>query len=238
MVDPDGATCSQCGAPISPGEPAGLCPRCFLSDTQVGQSKGPEVSPSSPEGTTPRPTLSIALAIGTVAAILLGILWFGTRRGEQRAVGVASQKTRNAAKAQMEQEQEIAEQLARLRRMPEEETSRHRANAFNNYGNELYQQGKLEEAIEQFRAAIKAKPDLARAHYDLGIALKAQGKLEEAIAELTTAIRLKPGDAHAHGDLGVAQDARGSSRRRSPNSGRPSGSHPTIPKPTTSSASP
>ena len=31
MVDPDGATCSQCGAPISPGESAGLCPRCFLS---------------------------------------------------------------------------------------------------------------------------------------------------------------------------------------------------------------
>ena len=163
MVDPDGATCSQCGAPISPGEPAGLCPRCFLSDPQVGQSKGPEVSPSSPEGTTLRPTLSIVSAIGTVAAILLGIVWIGTRRGEQRAVAVASYKPDNAAKARREEEQAIAEQLARIRRIPEEETSRYRANALNNYGNELYRQGNLEEAIEQFRAAIKAKPDLARA---------------------------------------------------------------------------
>ena len=74
MLDPDGATCSQCGAPISPGEPAGLCPRCFLSDTLVGHGKGPKVSPSSPEGTPPKATLSIASALGAIAAILLGIL--------------------------------------------------------------------------------------------------------------------------------------------------------------------
>jgi hypothetical protein len=187
MVDPDGATCSQCGTPISPGEPAGPCPRCFLSDTQVGQSKGAEVSPSSPEGTPPNPTLSIVSAIGVVATILLGILGFVTRRGDQRAVAVASYKPGNAAKARWEWDPSIAKQLAAIRRMPEEETSKYRANAFDNYGNELYRQGKLEEAAAEYRTAIRLSPDRAEPHYDLGLALRKQGKSAEAIAEFRKA---------------------------------------------------
>ncbi len=99
-------------------------------------------------------------------------------------------------------------------------------------------QGKLDEAIAEFRAAIRLKPDYAEAHINLGIALQDQGKLEEAIAEYRAAIRLKPDYAEAHYNLGLALKPRGSWRRRSPNTARRSGSSPTTPRPTSTSASP
>ena len=43
-------------------------------------------------------------------------------------------------------------------------------------------QGKLDEAIAEYREAIRLKPDDAEAHNNLGIALHDQGKLDEAIA--------------------------------------------------------
>ncbi len=52
-----------------------------------------------------------------------------------------------------------------------------------NLGIALKRQGKLEEAIAEFRAAIRINPDDAEAHFHLGNALNGQGKLEEAIAE-------------------------------------------------------
>ena len=58
---------------------------------------------------------------------------------------------------------------------------------------------RLDEAIAEFREAIRLKPDYAEAHNNLGIALKAQGKLDEAIAEYRAAIRLKPDDVLAEG---------------------------------------
>jgi tetratricopeptide (TPR) repeat protein len=211
MVDPDGAICSQCGAPISPGAPAGLCPRCFLSDTQVGQSKGPKVSPSSAEKTLPKRMLSIDLAIGAVLMILLGILAFGARRGEQRAVAVASHKPGDTAKAQAERDQAIAELRAAIARKPPEEMAKYRANSFDNYGNDLYRQGKLEEAITEFRAAIWLNPYAVDAHGNLGLALADQGKLDEAVAEFRTAIRLSPDRAEPHYDLGLALRKQGKS---------------------------
>ena len=45
------------------------------------------------------------------------------------------------------------------------------------------QRGDLEEAIAEFRTAIRLKPDDGDAHYNLGIALADQGNREEAIAE-------------------------------------------------------
>ena len=47
-------------------------------------------------------------------------------------------------------------------------------------GNALTGQGKLEEAITEFRAAIRINPDDAEAHCNLGLTLRAQGKLAEA----------------------------------------------------------
>jgi tetratricopeptide (TPR) repeat protein len=68
------------------------------------------------------------------------------------------------------------------------------AGAHYNLGNALNAQGKLDEAIAEFRTAIKLKlkPDLAHAHVNLGYALQAQGKYDEAIAEFRTALKLNP----------------------------------------------
>ncbi len=64
----------------------------------------------------------------------------------------------------------------------------------------LHAQGKLTEAVAEFRAAIRFKPDDPSAHYGLGITLKAQGKLAEAVAEFR-----KARDNAAQGDSELAQ---------------------------------
>jgi WD40 repeat protein/tetratricopeptide (TPR) repeat protein len=71
-------------------------------------------------------------------------------------------------------------------------------------GKALERPRKQQEAIAQPPAAIRLKPDLAEAHYNLGRALKAEGNLEEAIAEYRTAVRLQPDFAAAHSNLGNA----------------------------------
>ncbi len=63
---------------------------------------------------------------------------------------------------------------------------------------------RLDEMIIQLRAAIRLKPDDAKAHYGLGTALTAQGSFEEAEASYRAAVRLEPGLACAHHGLGLA----------------------------------
>jgi tetratricopeptide (TPR) repeat protein len=63
-------------------------------------------------------------------------------------------------------------------------------------------QGKLDEAIAEYRAAIRLKPEYADARVNLGETLGRPGKLDEAIAEFGEAIRLKPELAEAHCALG------------------------------------
>ncbi len=64
--------------------------------------------------------------------------------------------------------------------------------------------GNAENAIEEYKAAIKEYPDYFDAHYNLGrLYLDKQG-YSEAIAELKTAVSLKPDDANAHNNLGLA----------------------------------
>ena len=96
----------------------------------------------------------------------------------------------------------------------------------------------LDRAVAAAREAIRLQPDDAAAHYNLGVALDGQGKLDEAVAEYREAIRLQPDFAEAHFNLGIALATRGSWTRPSPNTARPSGSSPTTPRPTTTSASP
>ena len=64
-------------------------------------------------------------------------------------------------------------------------------------------QGKLDEAIAEYRTAIRLQPDYATLHDNLGAALERQGKLDEAIAEYRTAIRIQPDFANAHNNLGT-----------------------------------
>jgi tetratricopeptide (TPR) repeat protein len=74
---------------------------------------------------------------------------------------------------------------------------------------DLQGQGKLEEAVAEYRTAIRIRPDLAEAHISLANALDEQGKDEEAIAEYRAAIRIKPDFAQAHYSLGIALGQQG-----------------------------
>ena len=60
-------------------------------------------------------------------------------------------------------------------------------------GNALRAQGKLDEAIAEYREAIRLKPDLGPAFKDLGDALNRQGKSNEAAAAFREADQLNPG---------------------------------------------
>jgi eukaryotic-like serine/threonine-protein kinase len=52
--------------------------------------------------------------------------------------------------------------------------------------------GDLDGAISQFRAALIAAPENAKAHYELGLTLKRKGDLPGAAQEFDTAHRLDP----------------------------------------------
>jgi serine/threonine-protein kinase len=66
-----------------------------------------------------------------------------------------------------------------------------------------YAEGKVDEAIAEYRAALRLAPDDAGARTNLGIALDMQGRRDEAIAELREAIRLRPEHVEAHANLGL-----------------------------------
>lgn len=53
-------------------------------------------------------------------------------------------------------------------------------------------QGRINDAISEFKAAIKLKPDFANAHYNLGVAYISLGRSAEAINEFKIALHLKP----------------------------------------------
>jgi predicted O-linked N-acetylglucosamine transferase (SPINDLY family) len=71
-------------------------------------------------------------------------------------------------------------------------------------GNELYGQGRINEAVAAYRDAVRIKPDHAEAHCNLGNALKQRGDLNEAVDAYRTAIANKPNYAKAYYNLGLA----------------------------------
>jgi tetratricopeptide (TPR) repeat protein len=77
------------------------------------------------------------------------------------------------------------------------------ADAHYSRGMTLAAQGRLGEAIAEFRASIRLKPHDAGAHNELGLALTDQGKLDEATAEFRASIRIHPGRAEPHTNLGM-----------------------------------
>ena len=55
-------------------------------------------------------------------------------------------------------------------------------------GKELYRNDQDDQAVEAFQAAIRLDPDLAEAHFRLGLGYEALGKTEEAEAEYKKAV--------------------------------------------------
>ena len=111
------------------------------------------------------------------------------------------------------------------------------ADALCNLGLALARQGKVDEAIARFRAAIRIKPNHGAAHNNLGLALEAQGKFDEAITEYRAAIRLQttPNRITTSASSWIA---RGSGMQQSPNIVRRSDSSPILPMSTSNLAWP
>jgi tetratricopeptide (TPR) repeat protein len=76
--------------------------------------------------------------------------------------------------------------------------------ARNNLGLALADQGRLDEAIQQYDQALQLNPNSAYAHNNKGNALMKQGKLPEAIREFERAFRLNPNYAEACYNWGIA----------------------------------
>jgi tetratricopeptide (TPR) repeat protein len=67
----------------------------------------------------------------------------------------------------------------------------------------LAKTGRLDQAIEHYRRAVRHRPDYAIAHQMLGAALVDRGDLDEALKHFTELTRLRPEDAHAWQMIGA-----------------------------------
>lgn len=70
---------------------------------------------------------------------------------------------------------------------------------------EALRAGRLDAAGEDFAAVVKAAPEFAEAHFNLGLVREEQGRNEEAITSLQKAVTLKPRLRGAHLFLGIAE---------------------------------
>jgi len=83
------------------------------------------------------------------------------------------------------------------------------AEAYNNLGNVLVDQGQLDEAAAQYERATALKPSLFQAHNNLANILKVQGQLDQAVARYEQALALRPELAETHKNLGNALEQLG-----------------------------
>ena len=71
-------------------------------------------------------------------------------------------------------------------------------------GTEALRAGNLDQAAQDFSAAVKMNPSFAEASFNLGLVRMQQGKFEEAIATLDRSLALNPRLRGAHLFLGIA----------------------------------
>lgn len=79
----------------------------------------------------------------------------------------------------------------------------------NNHGAALLKQGKLEDAVAEFRQAVEMAPAYAVAHTNLAYAYDRQGRIDEAIATYRKVLELEPGNALARNNLGTLYSKNG-----------------------------
>jgi Tfp pilus assembly protein PilF len=77
------------------------------------------------------------------------------------------------------------------------------------YAVNLRDAGRMDEAAEQFRLALRYRPTNEMAHYSLANVLMHQSKMDEAAGHLEQALRLKPKIGDFHADYGYILELRG-----------------------------
>ncbi len=77
--------------------------------------------------------------------------------------------------------------------------------AHYNLGNALKDQGKMEEALSEFREAVRIRPSSADAHNNIGIILEMYyKKYDDAIEHYQSCLKIEPDNYGAHFNLGLA----------------------------------
>jgi Tfp pilus assembly protein PilF len=66
------------------------------------------------------------------------------------------------------------------------------------YGSALQKDGKVDEAIEEYKIALQFDPNYAEAHMKLGAALSGQAKFDAAVPHMEAALRLQPNQGDFH----------------------------------------
>jgi tetratricopeptide (TPR) repeat protein len=77
------------------------------------------------------------------------------------------------------------------------------ADAANDRGVILAQQGQERQAIEYFMQSVRHRPDSPEVQNNLGNALRSQGRFEEAARHCKEAVRLRPDFPQAHNNLAI-----------------------------------
>jgi tetratricopeptide (TPR) repeat protein len=73
--------------------------------------------------------------------------------------------------------------------------------ALNNLGAAMEADGKVDDALEQFRRALRIQPNYTNARYNLANALAIQGHLEEAAANFRLVLTTAPEDRNSREQL-------------------------------------
>jgi tetratricopeptide (TPR) repeat protein len=76
-------------------------------------------------------------------------------------------------------------------------------------GIQLFEQGKFDEAMAQFEAAVSKQPDYLEGHVSMAVILIEKGRLDEAIPRLERALALDPKCWFAHANLGLVRQRQG-----------------------------
>jgi serine/threonine-protein kinase len=121
---------------------------------------------------------ALVVAVGTILCLALGASWWIFREREART----------------REELERMESLARI----------NEASKYYMRGELLYNKGKLEEALVEYRKSIELQPDSVQYWDNLAEVLYQLNQFEEAVSAYEVVLRLKPGYAIAYHSLGDA----------------------------------
>jgi Tfp pilus assembly protein PilF len=66
------------------------------------------------------------------------------------------------------------------------------------YASALQKEGRLDEAVEQYKLALQFNPKDAKAHTSLAVAFTGQSKFDAAVPHMETALRLEPNNGEFH----------------------------------------